>query len=154
MLPFWSVGQFRARSAVSAHKKMEKCDSLFICSTLFGRVTYLGFYIDWLIEMVTVSVGFLAVCVSASIHIGMFFYIHAMVGDMSTRLMAIDALELQQSAHQNGKRFDSPRIWLIYVQEINFHLDIVGYSQFFILFFCLVMNSKLNDQNAHSCVFQ
>lgn len=82
------------------------------------RGTTAGFYLDWFFQ---VNNGFLAlmlVFVAGTIFIGMFFYITAMVNDMTMRIAAIDD-------DFNPQRKYEKIIWSIHVREIRFHLEII-----------------------------
>lgn len=99
---------------------------LFASSSLLTRATYLGFYVDLLIEAIALSSGLLTATITASVYIGLLLYMHATIDDMRARLSSIGTFEPQQSPGQNRQRTDNQRMWSIYAEEIDFHFDIIG----------------------------
>lgn len=94
-------------------------------SSIFGRATYIGYFIDWLLDSIFVAANLVILTLSTSMYIGIFLYINAMVKDMKMRFSSIDdSLSIEPN---RTKIPPSDRIWLIYEQEIEFHIEIIGY---------------------------
>lgn len=94
-----------------------------IDSSILGRTTYVGYYLDWLLALAVSTGGFVIIASSVSIYIGIFLYITGMVTDMKTRIESIEK-ELRTDQRQ---ALNQIRVWTIFVQEIQFHTDIIGY---------------------------
>lgn len=89
-----------------------------------GRTTYIGFLVDWFLDMIFIIANFISFNITASIFVGIFLYINGMVKDMKTRFTSINddfaACRAQQISQSN-------EIWSIYIQEIELHIGIIGY---------------------------
>lgn len=96
--------------------------SLFIISSLIGRDNYLGFYIDWMIETAGGSVFIGTIVLSASIYIGIFLYVNGMTMDMKMRIMSIDG---NSTLLDPGHPLTQADKWRIYMEEIQFHIEII-----------------------------
>lgn len=116
-------------------------------SSLIGRMSYVGFFFDWTIEVIGGTADFLTMILSASICVGIAYYINGMVEDMKMRFRSIDGdltSEPRQSRQPHQPRV-TVQIWPLYVQEIDFHNEIIGYLSTFqcvfvvysIIFLCL-----------------
>lgn len=104
-----------------------ECILLTILSSLNGRTNdYTDFYLDWAIELFSNVVSSTILIASTSIYIGLFLYINAMVKDMKMRNMSIgsDSMGKPPKASINLEK------WSIYVQYIEFHVEIIGYAQY------------------------
>lgn len=86
-------------------------------SSILGRRTYMGFFIDWLIEGWFSGSGLMAISASVSIYFGTFCYIEGMVQDLRARLTATGRTELHGHLGQ-------AEVWPIYVREMTFHVKI------------------------------
>lgn len=84
--------------------------------------------------MVFVVANFFSLNLTATIYVGMFFYINGMVGDLKTRLASINE---DSAAGRTHLVLQPDAIWSIYVQEIEFHIEIIGY---FLTFFIQLTN--------------
>lgn len=60
---------------------------------------------------------------SGSSYIGMFLYINGMMSDMKMRLNSMNnnSMEAQQKPSSSVEK------WSIYVREMDFHVEIIGY---------------------------
>lgn len=92
-------------------------------SSLIGRANYMGFYIDWLIEVISSASGYAIVIMTASIYIGIFLYINGMVCDMKMRMKDLESDFTTKMPRHTTNHI---RICSIYVEEIEFHLNIIG----------------------------
>lgn len=120
---------------------------------MLGRNNYVGYAVDWIIELVAAVSCMIFVLINGSLYIGLCLYINAMVADMKTRL-ATDALvsdiNTHPSDHSNtggligtGLRLKRSNLsktkekvharecWRIYVTEIGLHTNIYKYFQIF-----------------------
>lgn len=89
-------------------------------SSFLDRSTYIGFFVLWLMDLVLLAPSILLILMSASIYIGTFLYINAMVNDLKGRLAAI-------VTNEPDKQQPTPdKIWPIYIQQIELHIDIIG----------------------------
>lgn len=88
---------------------------------MIGRTTYIGFFIDWLIESSAGMLVDVIVILSASFYIGTFLYINGMVTDMKIRVSSIDAESTLDQRH----RLTPTEKWQIYQEEIQFHIAII-----------------------------
>lgn len=79
-------------------------------SSLIGRTCYLGFYIDWFIELTTGAACVIIIAINGSIYVGIFLYINGMVKDLKMRL---------------SSELSPVRPWSIYIKEINHHVEII-----------------------------
>lgn len=93
-------------------------------SSLIGRDNYIGFYIDWFIETTGGSVFIAVIILSASIYIGIFLYVNGMTTDMKMRLISI---EIGSTLRPRCRPLSQSEKWWIYVQEIQFHGEIIEY---------------------------
>lgn len=75
----------------------------------------MGFYIDWLIEGIAGIACYTILTISSSIYIGMFLYITGMVKDMKVQIDQDLSPELSKETNK----------WMIYLQEIKFHAEII-----------------------------
>lgn len=107
----------------------------FLCkhsSSIIGRCSYIGFFIDWLFGLLSLSSSFLIVILSASITIGIYLYINGMVDDIKVKMKLIDDIcpirptQLPHLGEGYAQRSVQQNIWAIYVEEIRFHLEIIG----------------------------
>lgn len=92
-------------------------------SSILGRTGYIGFLVDWSIGATSVWVCFMAMTVAASVYIGIFLYINALVADLKQRVQAIDVF----SSSKPRQPMDHLKTWSIYLQEIELHIEIIGY---------------------------
>lgn len=86
-------------------------------SSLVARANYIGFFVDWIIELIGNCVAYAMIIATASIFIGLHLYINGMMQDMRIRLTmrAID-----------GDSTEEPtQMWPTYVEEIQFHIEII-----------------------------
>lgn len=86
------------------------------------RTTYIGFSIQWLFNLLATLADCVVIISTASIYIGMFLYINGMKRDLEARLISLDndRDDLDQAMPPTNK------IWPIYIQEIDFHNEIIG----------------------------
>lgn len=110
-------------------------------SSLLGQTTYIGFYVDWLIEVVAIVAGFTILAAASSLFIGMFVYINATIADSRMRLSSI---EPGHAIDQSAVKF-----WPVYLREINFHIDIIRW----ILHLSEAFKSLLSLNVEHGFVF-
>lgn len=87
------------------------------CSTLIGRTSYVGFFIDWFIELICFATVLLILIASGSIYIGISLYIIGMVEDLKMRIPSIDSDFVAQ--------LNPASVWSIYVKEIDHHVEII-----------------------------
>lgn len=92
--------------------------SLF--STVLGRTTYIGFFVDWLLEAFSISVGFLIESASTSMFIGILYYISAMISDLNARIMSVNGCAAKESLQQRKALYST------YVDEMEFYTEIIG----------------------------
>lgn len=83
-----------------------------------GRTTYKGFYVDWFIEFACFASDPILFTSSASIYVGLFLYINAMVKDVKMRLSLINLNDSADEGHPAN-------IWSNYVPEIDLHVEII-----------------------------
>lgn len=96
------------------HKKEEnnqKTTKICLNSSLIGRTTYIGFFIDWCIEVISVLGIFVTFISAGSFYVGMCLYINGMVEDMKIRMTSLDAAQME--------------IWSSNVRQIQFHNEIL-----------------------------
>lgn len=79
----------------------------------------MGFFIDWLIELICLAADVLTMIATGSMYIGFCLYINGMVKDMQIRVMSIDTNALSSSEHSTLST------WSAYVQEIDLHVEII-----------------------------
>lgn len=100
-------------------------------SSLLGQSKYIRFYIDWLIELFASGVVLIIIIMSVTIYVGIFLYIVGMVTDMKMRMTSIGsdpAKDKLVSQSKNDEVYVSRRrIWSIYMEEMEFHIKIIGY---------------------------
>lgn len=108
----------RAHEYFKVYWRRSVCSMLsaWIFSSLLTSNTYAGFFIDWFIEAGVVVSGIIAINASASFYFGIFCYIDGMVRDLRDRLAINEDLESYT--------------WPIYMREIEFHGEIMGYTIF------------------------
>lgn len=97
----------------SGQEHFEKYLRTKTCSSLIGRSSYLGFYIDWLLELIAVAADAVTLAINGSICVGIFLYINGMVDDMKTRI-SLAAAELHPL-----------NTWAILESEIRLHVEII-----------------------------
>lgn len=92
-------------------------------SSLLGRGNFIGFYFDWAIDATSSLSNYVVVSSSGSSYIGMFLYINGMMRDMKMRLNSMNnnSMEAQQKPSSSVEK------WSIYVREMDFHVEIIGY---------------------------
>lgn len=114
----------------------------FTYSSLLGRTTYIGFFVDWLIQVATVLAAFVAIVLSVVSYVGLFLYINGMVDDLKMRMGLIE-----DNSSWTTSSLSQNKLWSTYVQAIDFHVEVLGYarksltstlfrSNFFKFFFC------------------
>lgn len=83
-------------------------------SSFTGRASYIEFYIELGIEMIAAAMGYFILVLSGTIYIGFFLYMDGMVRDIEIRMtsITIDATNRE-------------KIWSIYLEEIDFHVEII-----------------------------
>lgn len=89
---------------------------------------YLGFFVDWALEMLVTIAGYTAMAACESIYIGSFLYISGMVSDMKMRMKSLNPNTSMQPHQPDGV---NSRFWSFYLHEIQFHADILWYSEHF-----------------------
>lgn len=89
-----------------------------------GRDNYMGFFVDWSIEVIATTTGYMTVILSALFYIGMYLYINGMVNDMRMELMPNRPDSFKKPRHP----LDQRKNWSIYVRQIEFHIEIIGYQ--------------------------
>lgn len=96
---------------------------------------YIGYYVDWFIQALSTAVKLVAFVISLSIYIGISVYIIAMVKDMKMHMLTID-----EDLNNKKPRLKSQQMerWAIYVKEMEFHIEIIGY-------FYRILQFKAND---------
>lgn len=85
-------------------------------SPILGRDGYIGFAVDWTIEISMVVSYSAVVVVVGLLHAGLCQYINSMVMDMKIRIIG--------SANESHENIDQANRWSIYVTEIGFHNEI------------------------------
>lgn len=93
-------------------------------SSLIGRMSYIGFFIDWALESITAIANFSTMVLAGSISVGIFYYVNTMVDDMKIRTQSIGE-DLPRKP--KCRAWGDLKIWPIYVQEIDIHNQIIGY---------------------------
>lgn len=97
-----------------------------------GRGSYIGFFVDWFIQAIACTSDFVVIILNASLFVGICFYINAMVTDMQMRTMP-----MKKKPNNRGWTLEPPEslsqkdAWSIYVEEIEFHNEIIEYFTFF-----------------------
>lgn len=84
--------------------------------------TYVGFCIDWSIQVIGLICYFIILFASGSMFFGFCLYITAMVADIKIRVMALDTNWSGQT-----KAADRIRMRTVYVREAQFHMEILEY---------------------------
>lgn len=91
-------------------------------SSWIGRTTYCGFFLDWVNECSAATTYFLILTSSASLYVGMCFYIHGMDTDIEIQMSDINLLikngEINDNLHQLN-------VWWLFIREIRFHYEIL-----------------------------
>lgn len=87
-----------------------------------GRTGYIGFFVDWLIESLATFACSLIFTSSASLAVGVSFYINAMVEDMK---IVVNFNDEPNKADRITYQMDS---WFTYVQEIGLHIKMIEYA--------------------------
>lgn len=95
-------------------------------SSLIGRASYVGFYIDWIVEVLGFVADVTIITTTGTIYVGIFLYINGMVEDLKMRVFPIDADFIGDIIPVD--------IWSIYVHEINLHAEIIKLFTIFALF--------------------
>lgn len=90
-----------------------------IFSSLLGRESYFGFFVDWFIELIAEVMCLIVFVTSATLYIGLCLYINGMVMDMKT--------EMACSNFILDKKIDLPNYWSTYAMTIDFHCEIIEY---------------------------
>lgn len=85
-----------------------------------GRTTYIGFYIDWFIEVCANMASLIIIISSGSLSIGIRLYINAMVKDMENTLNNDDF------PTESSSSSDRAASWSTYFRGIEFHNEIIG----------------------------
>lgn len=93
-------------------------------SSFIEHTSYIGFYTDCLIELLSIAASFVIFNTSASIYIGLSLYINGMKMDIQRRVMSIDHVHNSPNG-PNGPQ--TTKYWSIYMREIEFHLNIIRY---------------------------
>lgn len=94
----------------------------FLCSTLVDRKTYLGFFVNWFIEMVSVVGYFTFFTTAGLLYICFYLYLNGMVQDLSMQ-MTEDNGQLDELAQTN--EIGTVNASLNFVRAIQFHNDIL-----------------------------
>lgn len=84
-------------------------------SQLIERNIYIGFLVDWMIELFGVLCTSFTLISVASLYIGLCLYIGGMVADLRTKMAKFD--------HKTP--VGSITVRSIYVQALQFHADII-----------------------------
>lgn len=104
---------------------------------MIGREGYVGFFIDWVIELACLIADILSMIASGSLYVGIWLYISAMVKDMKMRMISFAECAPEQSTSSTCQMpilsidadfGDEPiplDTWPSYVQEIILHVDII-----------------------------
>lgn len=79
------------------------------------RTTYLGYFITWLFQLMTAITYFAMLTTAASLHMGMCFYINAMVIDLRIQLTHTDT----------ANKLYALEYWPNYVRQFDFHKDML-----------------------------
>lgn len=87
-------------------------------SSLLGTTNYIGFYVDCLIQAVASVSNDIILEISASIYIGIYLYINAMVLDVKERVLSIDSDSTKEP-------LDQMQLLSNYVKEVIFHIEII-----------------------------
>lgn len=96
-------------------------------SSWIGRTSYGGFFLDWINECSAATTYFLILTASASLYVGMCFYIHGMVTDMKIQMIDINLLVKRDELNDNLHQLN---VWWLFVREIRFHYEILQYATF------------------------
>lgn len=91
-----------------------------------GRTTYIGFFIDCSFQFIATAACYLIIIAGASVYVGIFHYINAMVKDMKMQMLSIEYDSSIVSSQQD-------QTWLVYVQEVMFHVEVIRYIGYSIL---------------------
>lgn len=116
--------------------------SLKWSSSLIGRASYIGFFIDWFIESISILVTCIVFVSSGSSYFGIFLYINGMVRDMKMQLMSNGSLYCSKSESNEALKptkescepLKQMELWRCYVRELKFHIEIMGYFKRFKIF--------------------
>lgn len=85
--------------------------SNILYSSLLGRDTYIGFYTEgFYVAVGSISYCFILIC-TISLYTGFYMYANEMGQDLHTTLQQIERTK--------------KNIWIIYVTEIRFHIEII-----------------------------
>lgn len=99
--------------------------SWFDFSLLFNQQTFHGFYLNWLIAMLSSAIFYISMIGSLLLFTGLCFYISAMVEDIKVRMTLINR-SIQQSSASKIKS-DEINIRVTLVKEIRYHNHIRGW---------------------------
>lgn len=92
-----------------------------IQSSLIGRTTPVGYYIDWFIEWFAGKAYFTIIATSASFFGGMCFYTTGMVDDLRLQIGEIDQI-IKNESHG---RFNHNKIFPKVRRSIQFHCEVL-----------------------------
>lgn len=98
---------------IISHSFMELSKSSF-----FGRQTFVGFYVDWTIEVFTCLCYFTILTTSMSLIIGFCLYINGLVTDLRIQTSRIGSVKDEHSSLDGAA-------WIGFVKEIQFHNQII-----------------------------
>lgn len=88
-------------------------------SSIYARESYVGFFIDWLIEVGAAVQGTIVVITSLSLYIGLCAYTKAMVDDLKSQTRTINGALLPKQDAASCMASE-----LAVSNEIKFHCDI------------------------------
>lgn len=88
-------------------------------SSLLGRSSYLGFYVDLAFEWIVVASDITILVTNITIYSGIFAYIHGMVDDIKMRLSSTNP-DVGEASRARPLEY-----WFIYVQELSLHNEII-----------------------------
>lgn len=107
-------------------------------SSLIGRETYFGYYVDCFSEALGATSFTLTLLTTGSLYLGIYLYINGMADDLQATVEKLDQVEPED-------------MWATYVEEIRFHNEITGYVIFSI---SSILDNSTISINLHVQIFQ
>lgn len=93
-------------------------------SPLIDGNIYIRFYADWLHQTIASLSSVTMFNSSGSMYIGLSLYINGMVQDLKKRIEKID-VDSTSIGDKSPSPMTQTEIWLIYVKEMDFHMEII-----------------------------
>lgn len=102
-------------------------EKLSFFSDLLDQHTFLGFYCNWISQLLCNFYSCFILTFSGLFHIGMCTYLHAITNDLKTTIEKLDCDSSSNRSSHKKARFEKSKSWTIYVDAISLHNDIIKY---------------------------